>query len=58
MGNRPVKREDSKSGREKRLAEALRANLKRRKARERQRSAAAAEDSGRGERNARSREPG
>jgi hypothetical protein len=34
----------ARSGREQRLAEALRANLKRRKARERQRSSVAADD--------------
>jgi hypothetical protein len=41
MGSHPGRDSDAKSGREKRLADALRANLKRRKAQQRERSAAA-----------------
>lgn len=48
MGGHPGQGSDARSGRDKRLAEALRANLKRRKAQQRERAAAAGETSGDG----------
>jgi hypothetical protein len=44
MGNRPGQDGDARSAREKRLAEALRANLKRRKTQQREREAAPGDD--------------
>lgn len=44
MGGHPGRDNDATSSRDKRLADALRANLKRRKAQQRERSAAAGQD--------------
>jgi hypothetical protein len=46
MGSHPGRDSDAKSDRDKRLADALRANLKRRKSQQRERSAAADRDAG------------
>jgi hypothetical protein len=46
MGSHPGRDSGAKSSRDKRLADALRANLKRRKAQQRERSAAVDQDAG------------
>ncbi len=48
MGSHGGQRGDTSDGREERLAEALRANLKRRKAQQRKRTAASRQDAGGG----------
>jgi hypothetical protein len=57
MGSHPKRNDERRSGRERRLAEALRANLKRRKAQQRDRSVASGQDAG-GGRDESAKEPG